>query len=226
MKPQPIDISGAKASLLAPEQAALIYDELRLMGRRPEPAKEAMLMQSVRKKAAQFPQSAYAATVLAEAEWAAGNKDAALAAADRAVAVDATIARAHSVRAEVLMERAQDSDKPEDWKATLQAIVRANRADTEDPVPLAQFYRYHATKGGKIPEVGYDGLYKAYSLLPQSPDYRMNLARTMGNQGHYAQASALLDPIAYSPHGSALRDGAIEMKAKLDAQAASAEKPN
>ena len=120
----------------------------------------------------------------------------------------------------MLLARAQDSDRAEDWKAALSSIVRANRADTEDPVPLALFYRYHAMRGGKMPDLGYDGLYKAFSLLPQSPEYRMNFAHAMAIRGDYEAASILLDPIAYSPHGSDMREAALRLKAQFDAQAA------
>lgn len=77
-----------------------------------------------------------------------------------------------------------------------------------------------------MPDLGYDGLYKAFTLLPQSPDYRFNVVRAMAARGDYATASLLLDPIAYSPHASNMREAAIRLKAELDGQAAqtSAEK--
>lgn len=201
-----------------PARGAVIEDELKLdCG----PATDELpaLVTAIRASAAKFPDSAYAAALLADAEWAAEQKDAALAAADRAIALDPTLSRAHATRAQVLLERAHDSDRAEDWKAALTAIVKANRADVEDPVPLALFYRYHAMRGGRMPDLGYDGLYKAFTLLPQNPDYRFNVAQATAARGDYATASMLLDPIAYSPHGSDMREAAIGMKAALDAQA-------
>lgn len=200
-------------------QAALIEDELRLINR-PRTEDLPGIVASIRATSAKVPGRAYALALLAEAEWAAEQKDAALADADRAIAIAPDFARAQAVRAEALLDKAYGSNKAEDWKAALTAIVRANRADTEDPVPLALFYRYHAMRGGKMPDIGYDGLYKAYTLLPQNPAYRMNLAHALSVRGDYAQASALLDPIAYSPHGSDLRETALRLKAELDAQAA------
>lgn len=217
--PQTAIVGTTSLSPVDEAQGALVEDELRLMGRMNAEEEQAVLA-SVRRKAARFPASAYAATVLAEAELAADSKDAAMTAADRAIALDPGRARAHSVRAEVLLERAHDSDKPQDWKTALGAIVKANRADTEDPVPLAQFYRYHLMKGGQMPEVGYDGLYKAFTLMPQSPDYRFALAGALAHRRDYATASQLLDPLAYSPHASDMREAALRMKADLDAKAA------
>lgn len=202
-------------------QGALIEDELRLIG---HPSTETLpkIVTAIRATAAKYPDSAYALALLAEAEWAADEKAAALADADRAIAINPQSARGYAVRAEALLEKAQDSDKAEDWKAALTSIVRANRADTEDPVPLALFYRYHAMRGGKMPDLGYDGLYKAFTLLPQSSDYRFNFAHAMAFKGEYQAASNLLDPIAYSPHGSEMRDAALKLKAEFDAEAKNA----
>lgn len=209
-------------SPLDPGRGALIDQELKLMVGVPEKDQSALIA-SVRAAAAKHPASAYAAALLAEAEWLGENKDAALAAADRALAIDPAMARAHSLRAEVLLARAHESDKPEDWKAALSAIIKANRADTEDPVPLAQFYRYHRMKGGKMPQVGYDGLTKAFALLPQKPEYRFAEAQALAAQDHYGAASILLDPIAYSPHPSSMREEALRLKAEYDAAKAPGE---
>jgi hypothetical protein len=226
LKSNEMKIGEIVVSPVDPAQGALVEDELRLINH-PKSDDLPAIVTAIRATAAKFPDSAYAAALLAEAEWAAEDKDAALADADRAVALDAQSSRGHAVRAHVLLERAQDSDKAEDWQAALTAIVRANRADTEDPVPLALFYRYHAMRGGKMPDLGYDGLYKAFTLLPQSSEYRFSFVRAMAARGGYAAASILLDPIAYSPHGSEMREAAIRMKAELDVQAAekAAKKP-
>ncbi len=196
-------------------QAALMDPELRLLVGVPE-KERADIVRDVRTIAALYPASGYAAMVLAEAELLVENKNAALAAADRAIAANPALGRASSIRAEVLLERANTSDKAEDWKAALTAIVRANKADVEDPVPLAQFYRYHAMKGGPMPALGFDALYKAFRLLPQNPDYRFNLATAFANRQEYDQASIILDPIAYGPHASSLRDAAQRMKAEFE----------
>ncbi|WP_420145204.1 hypothetical protein [Sphingobium sp.] len=219
MKPQEMAIGTIAVEPVDPAQGALIEDELHVT-HRPKPEDMPGLIQSIRATQAKYPDSAYALALLAEAEWTAEQKDAALADADRAIAIDPNSARAYAVRARVLLERAHDNDREEDWKAALTSIVRANRADTEDPVPLALFYRYHAMRGGKMPDIGYDGLYKAFSLLPQSPNYRFQIAHAMAGRGEYAAASTLLDPIAFSPHDSGMRQAALRIKAGLDKQAA------
>lgn len=213
---------GVSVTVMDPAQAALIQDELRLL-RREDPDDDdpltAVNANRVRTIAARFPQSAFAATVLAETERAVGASDAALAAADRAIALDDKAARAFAVRAMLLIDRAKKSDAEGDWRAALTAIVKANRADLEDPVPLVLFHAYHAARGGPMPQVGYDGLYKAFDILPQNHAYRLRLAQALAARGDFAVASRMLDPIAYAPHASSLRAHAIELKAAMDAKA-------
>ncbi len=214
MKPTEVVITP-----LDPVQGDLVEQELGL-DCHPTEEQRALILTSVRAIAAKNPGSAYALAVQAEAEWAAEEKDAALASAERAIAIDPKSSRAYAIKGRVMLDRAHDSDKAEDWKTALSSIVRANRADTEDPVPLALFYRYHMLKGGKMPDIGYDGMYKAFSLLPQSSDYRFAFAHAMADRKHFEEASTILNPIAYSPHDSGERASALELKAQYDAEAA------
>ncbi|MFZ2997605.1 hypothetical protein [Sphingobium sp.] len=218
LTPREMKLDPITVSALDPAQGAVMEPELRLMNR-PRTEDLPAIVTAIRAATAQYSASAYVLALLAESEAAAEQQDAALVDADRAIAIDPKSARAYAVRASILLERAQGSDRAEDWKAALTSIVRANRADTEDPVPLALFYRYHRMRGGTMPDIGYDGLYKAFTLLPQSPNYRINFAQAMAERGDYATASILLDPLAYSPHASDLRAAALKMKADLDAKA-------
>ncbi|MGK2909325.1 MAG: tetratricopeptide repeat protein [Sphingobium sp.] len=174
----------------------------------------------VRTIAARFPQSAYAQAFLAETERLVGAPDAALTAADKAIALDAQSSQAYATKADILLEKAYKSDDAATWKAALGAIVKANRANTEDAVPLAQFYRYYHMRGSKMPPIAYDGLYKALSLVPQYDEYRFMVAASLGNQKKYAEAARLLDPIAFSPHPTPGRESALKMRKELlDAEA-------
>ena len=225
LDPKAVTIGAITIGPVDPARGALIEDELRLMNH-PRTEDLPQIVSAIRAAATKFPSSAYALALLAEAEWEADEKAAALADADRSIALDPGLSRAYSIRARVLLERAHDDDREEDWKAALKAIVKANRADTEDPVPLALFYRYHAMKGGPMPDIGYDGLAKAFELLPQSPEYRMTYVQALAFRGKYAEASRLLDPLAYSPHPSGMRDAALALKKRFDAEAAKKKNPS
>lgn len=202
-------------------QGALILQELAFMRGVPEDEQEKFAAE-VRTKAALYPQSAHANALLADTELLVDRQDAALAAAERAIAIDPGLARAWSAKAEVMMARADKSDDEADWKAAQSAIVKANRADLEDPVPLAQFYRYRRMRGGVLPQVAYDGLYKAYTLLPQSPTYRFNFASSLAEQERYDEAVRILAPLAFSPHPSPMRDYAMTMRERYRSEAAPA----
>lgn len=213
-----ITVGDIAISPYDPVRGALVESELRMMRAKEEEDFQA-LVNPIGSIAAKFPQSAYAQSVLAEVQAGAGANEDALATADRAIAMDPAQSRAHSVRARILLDRAKDSGKDEDWKAARSAIVKANRADVNDPVPLELFYRYHMMRGGTMPQLGYDGIAKAFALLPQNPGYRFAWAQAKANQGDYAAASHILDPVAYSPHNQALRDEALKMKAQFDSKA-------
>lgn len=220
----PTDIPSFAVAVTPLEEAqgALMVQNLALMAGMPD-EEQAKFAETVRAKVARYPASAFAQALLADAEALVDNDDAALAAADRAVAIDPAFARAWSTKADILLERADKSDKAEDWKAAVAAIVKANKADTEDPVPLMQFYRYRMMRGGEMPKVGYDGVAKAYGLLPQNGGYRMTYASALANQGLYKAAARLLTPLAFSPHASSGREAAMKMRESYLAK--SAEEP-
>ena len=59
-----------------------------------------------------------------------------------------------------------------------------------------------------------------------SPEYRMNYAQAVAARGKYAEASRLLDPLAYSPRPSGMRDAALALKKRFDAEAIKKKSPS
>ncbi|CAN5210933.1 hypothetical protein BH10PSE12_BH10PSE12_37530 [soil metagenome] len=210
LTPKEMPAISAAVTPLEPARAALIVDEIRIQGRVAAEARAA-IADRIRLGAARFPQSAYAQALLADAEQLADHDSAALAAADRALAIDPAYEPAMARKAALLLDMAAASDKADDWTAARKTIVQANRADLEDPVPLVLYYRYQQMKGGPMPEVAFDGLFKAYRLLPQNSDYSFMLATAFANRKDYDSAINVLGPIAFSPHASGAREAAIKL---------------
>jgi tetratricopeptide (TPR) repeat protein len=214
LTPQELPQISVTVSQLDDARAGLIMVDLELMhGVKKDGLQK--FASGARALCAKFPASAYAQAVLADVEVSAGNDAAAMGAADKAIALDPKFARALSTKAELMMEKARESDASEDWQAALALIIRANRADTEDPVPLAQFYRYKSMHDGKVSDLAFDGLYKVYDMLPQNPEYRFMMAGGLAERQRFDQAIAVLNPVAFSPHGSDMREAALHLRAEF-----------
>ncbi len=140
--------------------------------------------------------------LIAEAELLAGEIGDAKAAAARALALDPANGRAHLVVADALLAGVPTADKAATIAARKQ-IVAANRAAPDDPMPLIAYYRSFVDRGESAPEIAIQGLQRAQQLAPQDGGVRLMLARIEIDLKHYDIASALLRPIAFSPHGGA-----------------------
>ena len=97
-----------------------------------------------------------------------------------------------------------------DLKAARSAIVRANRADTESPLPLLAYYRSYAGAQQPAPEAALLGLVKANTAAPAAPAVRLPLGEALIPRDA-AAARRILLPVAA---------GAYESPEKPAAQAA------
>lgn len=150
-----------------------------------------------------YPNSADIWTQLAEARLDMDDFAGAVAAADKAVAADPKSARALLWKGIALVRQLNDkgSDDPAVWKEARSWIVRANRADTEDPLILFEYYRSFASEGREPTPAAVAGLEKASALMPQAESIRVAVAFEMVKAGKYGLAATYLQPIANSPHG-------------------------
>jgi hypothetical protein len=181
-------------------------------------ADAAQVARDMRKAAAPFADDPAVQAALAEAEYDAGNLDAADAAASRAIAADPKNVGALLYRAHVAMARAEKGP-PGDaaaWKEVRRLIAQANRADPNDAEPLILFYRSFAAQGIAPTRNAVEGLLQAFELAPQDTGLRMNVARQLLVDGKAAEARAALAPIAFDPHGGALGRAVTAIIAKID----------
>ncbi|HEX8573237.1 MAG TPA: hypothetical protein VF759_10855 [Allosphingosinicella sp.] len=161
---------------------------------------------------------------LAEAQFDAGDLDAAEAAAGRAIAADPKNVDGLIYRARVAMARARAAPAPDSatWREVRRLIAAANRADPNDPEPLILYYQSFGAQGLAPTRNAVEGLLQAYELAPQDSGLRMNVARQLLVDGKAAEARRALAPLAFDPHGGPLGQAVAAIVARLDEAGAKA----
>lgn len=175
------------------------------------------LVLKVREVAARFPQDAAVLATLAEAEFDAGNYRDAVAAADRALAIDAGQVNAYVQKGYAQFRMAPDAEDPNVAFARARAtFVALNRRENDHPVPLLYFYRTYKQQGLTPPDLAVDGLIRALEVAPFDLELRMSLAQELIERGRAAEAKGVLQPAAYNPHGGGAASVARRMIERLD----------
>jgi tetratricopeptide (TPR) repeat protein len=181
------------------------------------------IARDMRKAAAAWPNDPAVQAALAEAEFDAGDLDAADSAAARAIAADPKNIDGLIYRARVAFERAKASKAGEEsWKAVRKLIGQANRADPNDPEPLMLYYQSFVEQGAEPTRLAVSGLLQAFALAPQDFGLRMTAARQLLVDGKAVEARRALAPIAYDPHGGTFGQAVAGVIAKLDSSGAKA----
>ncbi len=184
-------------------------------------AERAPIANRLRKLTVKYPGNATAHALLAEAEIDLENYPAAIAAADTAIASEPQNVRALLWRGVAMgraLRKAGDQDAAK-WKSARNWIVKANRANPEDPLPLFEYYQSFQGEGTQPTKSAVAGLGKAVSLIPQESAFRIPYAIELAQAEDYAFAAAILQPIANSPHNGFAASARVLMT-KLRAAAA------
>jgi tetratricopeptide (TPR) repeat protein len=145
-----------------------------------------------RRIGARFPKDAAVQTAVAEAELDAKNYDAAIAAADLALAAKPDHPDATLFKARALMEKGQKDPASADWAAIRSMLARLNRADPEDPEPLMYFYKSFESAGAAPSRNAVEGLLSALELAPKDTDLRMMVVRRLLRDKKLAEARIAL----------------------------------
>jgi hypothetical protein len=198
-----IDIGTIATRQLRPAEEALLPDEIAVS--QGYPAREAReRADQVRAIAARFPDDPFAIGLVMETERLAGNDAAALAAADRLLAIDPDHARALAAKGliQAAMLRAAGSADARAWAAARALISRAGRAAPHDPVVLEAYYdSYVVQNAGLPPDDAQAALYTAMELAPSDDALRYRVARDFERRDMLREALAVIRPVAYStPH--------------------------
>lgn len=178
------------------------------------------LVPEVRAVAAQYSANASVLSELAEAEFDAGNDAAAIAAADKAVAIDPANVNALLQKAYAMARQAESSDgsDPKIWSRVRAQFVKVNKVENDHPIPLVQYYASYLQSGEKPPKLAVQGLEWALELAPFDEGLRMTVAQQQINDGRPEIAIETLRPLAYSPHDSEMTEAAMKMIEDAKAQ--------
>ncbi len=177
------------------------------------------LVVEARKIAADHPNDAAVFAALAEAEFDAGNDDAAIAAADRALALDPDRINAHLQKAYALERKVVNGAMPkESWKEVRNQFARANRVENDHPVPLVRFYLSYKRQGEPPTKNAIDGLIWALELAPFDASLRWLVAQQLVADERLSDAAQTLAPLAYSPHPGEHTEKARQLLKEVEAR--------
>jgi predicted Zn-dependent protease len=125
-----------------------------------------------------------------------------LVAADVALAINPADPRAMLYKGLAQMREfvRTDVSDPAQWKAARGLVVKANRAQPDNPYPLFHYYRSFADQGVAIPELAVKGLARAQQLVPQDGRFRIAYAQVLIREKRFKDALTLVKPVAFDPH--------------------------
>lgn len=148
-------------------------------------------------------------------------------AVDRTLAIDKAHGRAHALKADIMMERLLRPGSPseKDWDEMRDHIVAANRANTEDPVPLVAWYRSFTEIGETPSKSAEDGLVKAFTLVREATEVRLMLAFDLARRGEFETAIRLVKILANDPHAGEYGRAALAQLEAMQARQSSAIAP-
>lgn len=177
-------------------------------------AREVLL--GVQPIASQFPEDPFVLSELVEAEYDAGNDEAAIAAADRALALNPGQVNAYVQKGYALFRIArQADDKEAAYNAAVAPFLALNKIENDHPLPLYYYYQSFLERGVEPPELAVMGLQQALGLAPYDDGLRLTLVRRQIEAQEYDQARLTLAPVAYAPHQSKLVDRAKDVMVAL-----------
>ncbi len=202
---------------LAPGEAAImgvrLRSEIELKS-----SKAKLLADSARGVAARFPDDPSVQARLAIVEFHAKNYQAALAAADRAVALDPRSQKALVYKGRAMIELAKANRAAADWKAVRAPLVQANRLDPDAAEPLMLFFESYRAQGVQPPAAAVEGLLYALEVAPFDDDLRIMAVRQLLTERRLAEAKAAYSPIAYGSHSRKQSEKNLAIMAAIIAQ--------
>ena len=164
----------------------------------------ATLLGEVRLVASKYPDDPGVLTALAEAEYDAGHDAEAIAAADKALALDPSRANAYVQKGYALFRQAEEAEgdarKPA-YAAAIKPFVALNALENDHPLPLIYVYRAQLEQGKAPNENARAALERAAILAPFDHGLQIQAGIMLLGEGNIAFARSILAPVAANPHG-------------------------
>ena len=168
-----------------------------------------LVLPDARSVAALYPAHPAALSALAEAEFDAGNDDAAITAADKALALSPGNINAHLQKGYALARLMESAENPAKAAGAVRAqFLKVNALENDHPIPLIRFYMTFRESGREPTKNAIEGLEWALTLAPHDQGLRMMVASQQMEDERFADAQVTLLPLAYSPHASSLTEAA------------------
>ena len=160
------------------------------------------LLPEARAVGARFPGDAGVLTALSEAEFDAGNEDAAIVAADKALASDPNRVNAYVQKGFALFSKADKAeDKAAAYRTAMVPFQALNKIEPDHPLPLIYYYLSFTGRKATPNKLAVDALGRAVELAPFDLGLRTMVAFQAIRDKRIPEAILDLQPIAYNPHG-------------------------
>jgi tetratricopeptide (TPR) repeat protein len=150
--------------------------------------------------AGKYPDEPAVQAALAEAEFDAGDDEAAVRAADKALAAAPGNMTALIQKGYALTRMATETKTDEAWKAARRHFVSVNKIENDHPIPLIYYYLSFLELGKQPTKTALDGLEWALELAPYDASVRMMVATRQMQDKRFADAIRTISPLAYNPH--------------------------
>jgi Flp pilus assembly protein TadD len=211
-----IRIGSVKVERLSEGHAAMM-DVILRSKRGVDEELAARVVADARAIAARYPDDGEVQAALAEAEYDAGNDDAAIAAADRAIGADPTVTNAYVQKGYALFRKAEQADDADAAYAAAMAPFEAlNALETDHTQPLIYYYRSFTRRGITPTEDARFAIERATQLAPFDKNLALEVAVMKAGEGQSTIARYLLAPVAADPHGGSRAATARDMIAFLE----------
>jgi len=216
LEPEQLPIGEVTLRKLPEGEAEMM--PLRMRSQRGVNAEQAAeLVVEIREVAAKYPDDPGALSALAEAEYDAGNDEAAIAAANKAILIDPTRTNPYVQKGYALFRLARDAeDQAAAYDAAMDPFTALNNRENDHPLPLIYYYRSYVQRGAAPPENAKHALERAAQLAPFDKALWFNVAMMQMQEGKIALAKDALQPIANDPHGSGQASAAKDLIALLN----------